>query len=153
LNRTRSACALAVALLAGGCEDIRRFSGTWAGPISADPVHQLGYGPDAVLRAEIGAVTRTQLEGTVDLPGPAGPVPFEPIRGAAQDALGELRIEGEPLRTYLGYLRPAGEAPYLCVVSLFSEDRIDVRAIRGPDEIYGVFSLRRVRTVGDGGLR
>jgi hypothetical protein len=73
-------------------------------------------------------------------------VRFEPIRHASDDALGDLRLDGEPLRTFLGFLRPPTGQPYLAVVSLFAEDRIDVRLIRGPDEAYGVFSLRRARS-------
>jgi hypothetical protein len=37
------------------------------------------------------------------------------------------------------------------VVSLYPEDRLDVRLVRGPDEVYGVFSLRRERPAGDAG--
>ena len=135
--------ALAVAgLVAGaGCEDIRHFEGSWAGPVSADPAHHQGFAADAGLQANVTAVSRTQLTMTVALP--TGPVPFEPIRHAADDALGDLRLEGEPLRTFLGYLRPAGADPYLTVVSFFAEERIDLRLIRGPDDAYGVFSLRR----------
>src|SRR4030095_12646897 len=47
------------------------------------------------------------------------------------DALGDMRLEEEPLRTYLGYVKPPDEEAYLTVVSLFAEDRIDVRLIRG----------------------
>lgn len=137
--------------LASGCEDIRRFNGSWAGEISPDPVHQLGFGPTAILRANLTAVSRTGVEMTIDLPERGGALPFEPIRRAAGDALGELRLDGEPLRTYLGYVRVPGQESYLAVVSLFPEDRIDVRIIRGPDETYAIFSLRRATSLGDAG--
>jgi hypothetical protein len=138
--------ALGLLLLLAGCEDIRRFEGVWVGPVSADPAHQQGFGQSAFLRATVGSVSRTSIDLTVDLPAGSAPLRFEPIRHAADDALGDLRLEGEPLRTFLGFLRPAAGEPYLAVVSLFAEDRIDVRIIRGPDEAYGVFTLRRARS-------
>jgi hypothetical protein len=143
----RVTIALALALLGAGCEDIRRFEGLWVGQVSADPAHQQGFGADAFLRATVTSASRTSIAMSIDLPQQSGPLAFAPIRHAADDALGDLRLDGEPLRTFLGYLQPPMGAPYLAVVSLFAEDRIDVRLIRGPDEAYGVFSLRRTRDV------
>jgi hypothetical protein len=131
-------------LVAAGCEDIRRFEGEWTGPVSADARHRQGIAEGTMMRAQVATVSRRDIDVTVDWSGD-GPLPFQPILHAADDALGELRLEGEPLRTYLGYLTPPSGAPYLAAVSIFSEDRIDVRVIRGPDETYGVFSLRRGR--------
>jgi hypothetical protein len=139
--------ALVLALFgAAGCEDIRRFEGAWAGPVSADPAHQQGFGAQAFLRAHVASVSRTAIEMSIDLPGQGTPTRFEPIRHAADDVLGDLRLEGEPLRTFLGFLRPPATDAYLAVISLFADERIDVRVIRGPDELYGVFSLRRARS-------
>jgi hypothetical protein len=148
--RVSLGAAAALVLAIAGCEDIRRFEGVWVGPVSADPAHQQGFTSGAFLRATVGSVSRTQIQLTVDVPQQPGPLTFEPIRHAADDVLGELRLEGDPLRTFLGFLRPADGVPYLTVVSLFAEDRIDVRIIRadprvvgGPEDTYGVFSLRR----------
>jgi hypothetical protein len=135
---------LLAALLVAGCEDIRRMEGDWSGPVSADPAHRLGFSEGAMMRASVTSVSRRDIALTIDVPG-QGPLLFQPIRHAADDALGDLRLDGEPLRTFLGYLRPATGEPYLAVVSLFSEDRVDVRIIRGADETYGVFALRRPR--------
>jgi hypothetical protein len=140
-----AALALAGGVVAAGCEDIRHFEGTWVGPVSADPAHQQGFGADAFLRANITSVSRASIAMTIDLPQAAAPLTFEPIRHAADDALGEMRLDGEPLRTFLGFLRPTDGLPILAVVSLFAEDHIDIRLIRGPDEAYGVFSLKRAR--------
>jgi hypothetical protein len=133
---------LLLALAVAGCEDIRRFEGDWTGPVSADPQHREGIDAGAVMHARVTSVSRRDIALTVAWGGD-GELAFQPILHAADDALGELRIDGEPLRTYLGYLTPPSGAPYLAAVSVFSEDRIDVRIIRGPDETYGVFSLRR----------
>jgi hypothetical protein len=137
---------VAFLLLGAGCEDIRRFEGVWTGPVSGDPAHQTGFGSEAFLRATVGPVSRTSIDLSMELPQAGSAVRFEPIRHASDDALGDLRLDGEPLRTFLGFLRPPTGQPYLAVVSLFAEDRIDVRLIRGPDEAYGVFSLRRARS-------
>ena len=59
--------------------------------------------------------------------------------------MGDLRLDGEPLRSFLGFVRPAFGEPYLTVISLFAEERVDVRLIRGPEEAYGVFHLTRRR--------
>src|SRR4051794_27912253 len=143
--RQRAPWLLALVLVAGGCEDIRRFEGEWNGPVSGDPAHHVGFEPTAAMHASVASVSRRSIELTLALP-PEPALPFLPIRHASDDALGELRLDGEPLRTFLGYLQPATGAPLLTVVSLFSEDRIDVRVIRGPEETYGVFSLRRTRS-------
>jgi hypothetical protein len=141
--RARWLAAGALLLVAGGCEDLRQFTGLWSGPISGDPAHQHGFGAQAVLEANVGSVTRSSLDLNLTLPGRAEALRFEPIRHATDDALGDMRLDEEPLRTYLGYVKPPDEEAYLTVVSLFAEDRIDVRLIRGPEEAYGVFTLRR----------
>lgn len=145
--------AVSIVVMAGlacGCEDIRRFSGRWQGPVSSDPNHAIGFQAGDVATVDVETVTRVAVQLTVALPRLAGPMTFEPIRHAADDALGQMRLEGEPLRSFLGYLQPPdagpGEPrpePYLAVVSLFAEDRIDLRVIRRPDETYGVFELYR----------
>jgi hypothetical protein len=142
----RAPLVLIALLLAAGCEDIRRFEGTWVGPVSSDPAHQQGFGGTAFLRATVTRASRTAIEASIELPQAGTSVRFEPIRHASDDALGNLRLEGEPLRTFLGFLRPADGSSYLAVMSLFAEDRIDVRLIRGPDDAYGVFSLRRAHS-------
>lgn len=136
--------ALAALAFATGCEDIRRFDGAWTGSVAADPAHQQGFTPTARLRATVEGVTRRSLDLTLELPDGGGVAAFEPIKHAADDVLGEMRLNGEPLRTFIGYSRPATGTPYLTFVSLFAEDRIEVRLIRGPDEAYGVFALDRV---------
>jgi hypothetical protein len=143
----RALAALVLVVLASaGCEDIRRFEGSWAGPVSADPAHRAGFAADATLRAELAAVSRRALAGMLDVPG-EGPLPFQPIQHASDDVLGELRLDGDPLRTFLGYLRPASGESYLAVVSLYAEDQVQVRIIRGPADTYGVFLLQRTGAV------
>ncbi len=97
------------------------------------------------MSASVGSVNRAHIDMTVQLPGDSTALPFEPIRGAAGDSLGDMRLDGDPFRSYFGYVQRPGESPILAVVSLFAHDRIDLRLIRGADEIYGVFLLGRAR--------
>ena len=41
-------------------------------------------------------------------------------------------------------MSPVDQAPFLTIVSLYAEDRLEVRLIRGPNEAYGVFALSRL---------
>ena len=141
---------LLAATVLGSCEDLRQFTGSWAGRISRDPNHQHGFPADAMLRARVTGVSRYGIDLEVTLPGATAAVPFTPMRHAADDILADAQLTGDPLRTYFGFVRaPAGEA-YLAVVSIFSEDRLEVRLIRGPEETYAVFYMTRLRPA-DGG--
>ena len=80
----------------------------------------------------------------VTLPGETGALRFEPIRHAAGDVLADVRLAGEPLRTFFGFVSPTAQTPYLAIVSLYAEDRLEIRLIRGANEAYGVFALSRL---------
>jgi hypothetical protein len=142
-----AALLLAAVLGAAGCEDLRQFYGSWHGRISPDPAHQTGFNGTATLHAEVLAVTRYDLDLTLSLPGRSGPLRFEPIRQVTHDVLADMHMPGDPLRCYLGFVRPPDEEPYLTVVSLYAESRIEVRLIRGPESAYGVFFLERAKVV------
>jgi hypothetical protein len=145
---------LLFALIAlAGCEDLRQFAGTWDGQVASDPQHRVGFEEGARLRAFVGGARRSQLDLALQLPGRGqlvdnpqacpGCVRFESIQHASDDVLGDVRLAGEPLRTYFGFVTPVGEPPFLAVVSLFGEDRVEVRLIRGAHDVYGVFYLAR----------
>ncbi len=139
--------------LGPGCQDLREYAGDWSGELSADPALAHGFAPGTTVNADVSAADRDGIAFVLTLdpdgpaaPAPAGPpAPFVPIRRAAGDILGEMQLPGEPLRTFVGFVQPPGEQPYLAVVSLYPENRLELRLIRGADEAYGVFSLRRVR--------
>jgi len=134
---------LALLLAVCGCEDLTQYTGLWTGNVSQDPAHQHGFGPEAALTIDIGNATRAGLEARFDLPGRPGFVRFQAIRHAADDALAEVQLSGDSLRTYFGFVEPTGEAPFLAIVSLFSGFRVEARLIRGADDAYGVFTLDR----------
>jgi hypothetical protein len=142
----RIALALGVSLAAAGCDDLRQFAGSWSGEISRDPQHQHGFAAGDPVSARIANVTRHGIDMTVTLPGQTGSLRFEAIRHAADDILADVRLAGEPLRTFFGFVSPPGAAPYLAIVSLYAEDRVELRLIRGPDDAYGVFALNRIPT-------
>jgi hypothetical protein len=134
---------LLLAALAG-CEDLRQFADSWTGEVSRDPQLQHGFAPRSTLSARIAGVTREGIDMTVTLPGQPASLRFEPIRRASGDVLADVRFAGEPLRTFFGFVSPLDQPPYLTVVSLYAEDRVEVRLIRGPNEAYAVFALARV---------
>lgn len=148
-GRWLTAALLALALPA--CEDLRAFEGHWRGAIVRDPELARGFAPGAAVAATIQHASRTRLAMTLHLPAeaspglPGGELTFEEIRGATADALGEMHLPGDPLRTVLGYVRPVGQEAILVFVSLLPDERLALRLIRGPDELYGLFELRRTR--------
>ena len=131
------------ALMSAGCQDLRQFTGQWAGGVSPDPNQQHGFDPAARLEATVGTVTRYGIDMTLTLPGATDTSRFELIRHASEDVLADMQLPGDPLRTYLGFIRVTGQDPLLAVVSLYAEGRIEVRLIRGPETTYGVFLLGR----------
>ena len=134
-----SLCLLAPA----GCQDLREYSGDWTGELSSDPALAHGFAPGTLISANVSAASRDGIELVATWESHSAP--FVPIRRASGDVLSEVQLPGEPLRTFFGFVQPPGEAAYLSIVSLFPENRLELRLIRGADEAYGVFSLRRTR--------
>ena len=139
----------ALGLLAGlalglaGCLDLRDYAGSWEGAISSDPALAHGFDPATMVAADVGSADRDHVAFSLAIAG--GPAaPFVPIRRATGDALGEVQLPGEPLRTFFGFVQPTGQEPFLAVLSLFPENRLELRLIRGADDAYGVFSLHRL---------
>lgn len=91
----------------------------------------------------ITALNDGALDMTLRLPGQPSDLRFESVRRASADALGSMSLPGDPLRSYLGYVRPVGQESILVVVSLFPPDHVEARLVRGPDEVYGVFRLSK----------
>jgi hypothetical protein len=144
MNRAGPALWLtACVLAAAGCQDLREYAGEWTGELSSDPALGHGFAPGTTITAQVTSATRDGISLVANWEGKEAP--FVPIRRASGDVLSEVQLPGEPLRTFFGFVQPPGEAPYLSVVSLFPENRLEVRLIRGADEAYGVFSLKRTR--------
>lgn len=138
-----SAAIVGAAVAFPACDSLASFTGVWQGPVSQDPNLRQGFAAPDALTLNITALNDGALDMTVNVPGQMQGLRFEPVRRASADALGSLSLPGDPLRSYLGYVQPPGQAPLLMVVSLFPPDHVEARVIRGPDEIYGVFRLSK----------
>lgn len=136
---------LCAALALGSCDSLSSFEGAWEGKVSGDPNLRQGFGAGDRLAMNISALNDGSLDMTLRLPGQTSDVRFESVRRASADALGSMSLPGDPLRSYLGYVRPAGQESILVVVSLFPPDHVEARLVRGPDEVYGVFRLSKTK--------
>jgi len=140
--------ALATCSGSAACVDIREYEGRWRGSIVPESAVRQGFTTD---------VTVDPLELTnVDLQGLTARLTtsddkfkaadLTPIKKFSADTLANLDFDGNPLRSYLLFAQlssePAG-CPAQLVVSLFSDDRVELRVIRGND-LFGVFLLLRV---------
>jgi hypothetical protein len=136
---------LAIGLLLAGCQDLRAFRGSWSGHAAADPTLLAGFAADQTAALTIDEADQQTLAGTVTVSPLLEGVPVEPVRRAAGDALGNIRVGRDALRSYVGFAQPTSGAPPLVVISLLPDDRVELRVVRGADELYGIFPLTRQR--------
>ncbi|MDX2020179.1 MAG: hypothetical protein SF187_08055 [Deltaproteobacteria bacterium] len=136
---------LCATLACGSCDSLSSFEGNWEGKVSADPNLRQGFVANDHLAMNITALGDGSLDMTLRLPNQTSALRFESVRRASSDALGSMSLPGDPLRNYLGYVRPAGQEAILVVVSLFPPDHVEARLVRGPDEVYGVFRLSKAK--------
>lgn len=124
----------AAVLLLVGCQDLHDFQGNWHGVVSADPNLSVGVAqmPEyQTLDLSITYADHTRMTGVINQ------APFASFKYASADALAEVRVGGDALRSYFG---PAGAN--LAIVSLFPDQRVEVRLIQG-DQLFAVYDLRR----------
>jgi hypothetical protein len=140
---------LALAVLAtalSACNDLRDFRGPWQGPRVGDAAAlKVGVAEGARATLDIGLIDVHGLAGTLTVDGLVTAAPLEPVAGAQADVLAGMSFNGSPLRVYLGFVPVddgAGEA--IAVVSLYDDDRVEVRLLRGGTaKIYAIFALER----------
>jgi hypothetical protein len=143
----RAACLALLALVAlASCNDLRDFRGSWAGPRVGDaPPLRVGVGDGATATLDIASLDLHGLAGTLSVTGLVTAAAFEPVPGAEADVLAGITYDGSPLRVYLGFVPVddgAGDAT--AVVSLYDEDRVEVRLLRGGSApVYAIFALTR----------
>ena len=86
---------------------------------------------DAVLTTSDGKFAATRLQR---------------VQKFSSDVLASLSFDGNPIRSYLLFARLASEttsgAPAMIIVSLFGDEHVELRIIRGND-LFGVFHLTR----------
>jgi hypothetical protein len=139
--------ALLCAVVAIGCNDVRDFRGSWAGRRVGDAAPlRVGVADDAGATLSLDALDRTGLAGTLAIDGLVAGAPIASVPGAEADVLAGMSFDGSPLRVYLGFVAiddGAGDA--LAVISLYDDDRVEVRLVRGaPAPIYAIFALERL---------
>jgi hypothetical protein len=129
-----------VSLLAlAGCTDLSSFTGAWHGRPLASPSVLVGLPATTQIDLELTHVDRAQLAGSLAVGGPRSPL--RPLPQAQADSLAELSLPDSPLRTFLeAAALTDGDA--LVLVSLYGEDRVDLRLIRA-DTLYAVARLAR----------
>lgn len=131
-----------------GCMDIREFDGRWRGGIVVESAVRQGFAEDTrVDPLELSNVDLQGLTATLTTSdGKFDQQDLTPVHKFAADTLASLDFDGNPLRSYLLFGSLTSE-PKSCaamaVISLFSDDRVELRIIRGND-LFGVFSLDRV---------
>ena len=134
-------------LFAGACTDIRDYAGLWNGPIVAESAVRQGFdaqarvGPLRLENVSLVGVTATLTTSDGRFDGTR----LRPITKAAADDLADISLGAGSLRTFMAYALLANEtasAPALLVLSLFDNERVQLRVLRGND-LYGIFHLSR----------
>jgi len=139
-----AACLVAVA--GAGCNDLRDFRGEWQGARVGDAAPlRVGVAATATATLDIATIDLAGLTGTLSVDGLVTAQPVEPVPGAEADVLAGITYDSGPLRVYLGFVPVddgAGDATV--VVSVYDDDRVEVRLLRGGTaKIYAIFALRR----------
>jgi hypothetical protein len=147
----RTICLL-IAVAAGvgptACVDIRDYESRWRGAIVPEAVVRQGF--TANVTVDPLELTNVDLQGlTARLTTSDGKFKAADLTSVVKfsaDNLASLDFDGNPLRSYLLYARLSAEptaCPAQMVISLFSDDHVELRVIRGND-LFGIFSLRRI---------
>jgi len=144
---TRIAVFVIAAGLSQGCTDVRSFSGSWRGNILSEPALREGFEATATIDPLlIDNIGRGTVEATLTSnDGRFSNTRAQVVNKAAADALASMTFDGDPLRSFLLFAPLAKQSaggPALLVLSLFEDDRLELRVIRGND-LFGVFTLQR----------
>lgn len=153
-DRWRVALGGILLLALGGCVDVRSYEGSWSGDIVTSEGVRVGFSRDTeVEELYLEEVTLRSMTGSLTTSdGTFFAAPLKTVSGFANDALASLTFDGAPLRSYILYAPvgggeaapPASAAGILAtvVVSLFTDDHLELRVLRG-NELFGVFPLQR----------
>ena len=157
-GRARGAILVAALLLAAGlsaCMKLSEFRGTWSGTIEQSEDVRAGFGPGTELTLNIEGITERVMSGTISTcvrgfeqdqcqPGRFQDAVLNPLEKAQNDDLRTMTFGGDPYAVYLFTVQPAdpNDTAMLCIVSVHSEHRVEVRLLRGQD-VFGVFRLKK----------
>jgi hypothetical protein len=130
-----------------GCIDVRDYGGEWLGTVASEPLVRAGFAEGT--RVEPLVLENVDLEGltatltTTD--DKFGRTRLTRVVKFSNDPLASMTFDGDPLRSYLLFAHltsEPGSPPAMMVISLFTDDRVELRILRGND-LFGVFHLRR----------
>ncbi len=134
--------ATLLVLLGVACNDVRAYEGTWTGARVGDaPVLRVGISSDATATLTIDSIDNHGMRGHLAIAGLLD-ADLASIVGAEADVLSGITFNGSPQRVYLSFVATqdgGGEA--LAVIALYDEKRIEVRVLRGEQQVYGIFAL------------
>jgi len=126
------------------CQDLRDFRGTWTGSrVGDDPVRR-GFDDDVQATLEIEQVDLQTLVGRLSTNDDRfARATIAPVTAAEADVLSTISFDGAPVRVFLAFAQASdGGGDALAVVSLYSDDRVELRVMRGGDlPLYGIFPL------------
>ncbi len=147
MDLRRGALLVMLAVTTGACVDVRNFAGSWSGKVVSEEAVRQGFAADArVDLLQLDTVDLQSVSATATLSdGRFKATRLQRVVKFSNDALASLSFDGNPLRTYLLYASletDPGGWPASVVVSLFGDDHVEMRVMRGND-LFGVFLLYR----------
>ncbi len=131
----------------GGCLDVRDFEGAWHGAVIGQEAVRQGFAtgttvdPLTLVDVDLHRISATL--STSD--GKFEKTPLSRVSKFSNDTLSGMVFEGNDVRTYMFNARLASEptgCPATLLISLFSDDHVEVRVIRAND-LFGIFHLSR----------
>ncbi len=148
MRRTASGILLA-ALTLGlvGCLDVRDFEGEWQGAVITEDAIRQGFATGTMVAPlTLKDVDLNKVAATLSTSdGKFNKTALTRVAKFSNDTLSGLVFEGNDVRTYMFNARLHSETsgcPATVLISLFSDDHVEARVIRGND-LFGIFHLTR----------
>ena len=130
-----------------GCLDVRNFEGSWQGAVLGEDAVRQGFARGTeVSPLKLQDVDLHRVSATLTTSdGKFSQTTLSRVSKYSNDTLSEMVFEGTDVRTYMFHARledePSG-CPAMVLISLFSDDHVELRVIRSND-LFGVFHLTR----------
>jgi hypothetical protein len=132
---------------ASGCTDVRNYAGEWSGKVVSEDAVRQGFAIDT--RVDTLTLSQVDLQGVTAVltlsDGTFAQAHLTRVSKFSNDTLASLTFDGSPLRSYLLFAPLSSDPtgwPAHVVISLFGDEHIEMRIIRGND-LFGVFILHR----------
>lgn len=132
---------------AAGCLDIRNFEGDYSGMVMEEEAIRQGFASgtkvDSLLLRNVDLHSITATMTTSD--GKFNSTPLTRVAKYSNDVFSSLTFDGNPVRSFLHFAPLETEksgCPAMVLISLFGDDHVEARVIRGND-LFGLFRLER----------